>query len=677
MKLGLLCRSILLVGAASATDAATWHVDVNGAALSGDPLGTTWQNPFTSIAPAITAAASGDEIWIADGLYSLPTTLTINQSIVVRGGFEGQSGGPPETMATQAAPRKNYTVIEAPSGSRFASVTAANVSLNGLVVTGGNVGAGLGGALNYDLGSTGTQVIEDCVFVSNFGGGGGGAVVLQNLNTGTLTTLQVGRSIFMNNRGIESGSNGDGGAILVLKTNAALSVSQTYFIGNGTGDEGGAIKTDANTNTITNSVFGANTCDLNQQGGLGAANASGSAIDVNGDRQAIISHCTFAENDGERGTLSLRGADATLINCILADGRNTLDPTASPVIAIWQQTAGSICSGENNVFDDMAVIQRTGASTDILTVADLNATAEAANNFSGDPLFRTTTSEAGLTGTWTSVAAGTIPGTTVLTDTGASLPPGLFSYSRFANTNTASSPGSWSLIVANTATSITVLGDYTATTVGAPYRVASWANQVRWPWPETDPLSVVSSAIDQATDTKTLPGPLPYTAPLSDIAFQNRPIDIPGFANFAGSFGRDIGAYEAQADAPLLVDLASFTATAVRGQAVTLRWETSLEVDNAGFHVHRADAQGVVRLTPTLMAPEGSEFGGATYTFIDNTLPRGWRTLPMYFLEDVDFNGVSTIHGPAEETITEPPAPAYQGRMDGIRRIRIGESRQR
>lgn len=106
---------------------------------------------------------------------------------------------------------------------------------------------------------------------------------------------------------------------------------------------------------------------------------------------------------------------------------------------------------------------------------------------------------------------------------------------------------------------------------------------------------------------------------------------------------------------PLFVDLESLSATGRPGMPVTVNWTTSSEIDNAGFHIHRLDATGLTRLTNALIAPLGDEFTGASYSFTDWAAPRGWTTMPQYFLEDVEFSGVSTLHGPAEAIIL--PAP--------------------
>jgi hypothetical protein len=113
-------------------------------------------------------------------------------------------------------------------------------------------------------------------------------------------------------------------------------------------------------------------------------------------------------------------------------------------------------------------------------------------------------------------------------------------------------------------------------------------------------------------------------------------------------------------DSPTLVELASFTAEA-QGRAVTVAWETAVEVNSAGFNLYRARAKDGTRtqLNAHLIASQAPFGGGASYHFQD-TPGAGTFT---YWLEDVDYNGARTLHGPVQVrterpgTIQPPPVP--------------------
>ena len=116
------------------------------------------------------------------------------------------------------------------------------------------------------------------------------------------------------------------------------------------------------------------------------------------------------------------------------------------------------------------------------------------------------------------------------------------------------------------------------------------------------------------------------------------------------------------------VELISFTATGY-DRGVLLDWRTGYEVDNLGFHVYREQAGERIQLTPALIAGSGllAERGMA----VASELAYAWWDLEAnretpdiaYWLEDVDFDGVSTWHGPVTPVDgghlidVGPPAP--------------------
>lgn len=106
---------------------------------------------------------------------------------------------------------------------------------------------------------------------------------------------------------------------------------------------------------------------------------------------------------------------------------------------------------------------------------------------------------------------------------------------------------------------------------------------------------------------------------------------------------------------PTLVVLVSFTAEPCSAPDTCIRvaWETAAEIDNAGFYVQRAEAEGGPYERVTGMIPaEGGHALGWTYEVEDaNVIP-----LATYFyrLEDVDVRGVCTLHGPASAAAPLP-----------------------
>jgi|GEM_PF-6585012 len=123
----------------------------------------------------------------------------------------------------------------------------------------------------------------------------------------------------------------------------------------------------------------------------------------------------------------------------------------------------------------------------------------------------------------------------------------------------------------------------------------------------------------------------------------------PAFQSNDGStFGKTYK-YEFTTCSTTQIGLSSFTATPV-SRKVVLEWTTASEIDNAGFNLYRAEsADGeYIKINAELISAQGSSTEGASYEFVDQGLQN--RTTYYYKLEDVDFNGQSTLHGPVKAT---------------------------
>jgi hypothetical protein len=120
----------------------------------------------------------------------------------------------------------------------------------------------------------------------------------------------------------------------------------------------------------------------------------------------------------------------------------------------------------------------------------------------------------------------------------------------------------------------------------------------------------------------------------------------------AGGPRCDVGAFEVQV--PLAVTLASFDAQAMVDR-ILLSWETVSEVNNAGFNLYRsaspAAPDALLAYVPS-QAPGSTQ--GASYSFNDTEAAPGetW----YYWLEDVDLNGATALHGPVSATLQAPTA---------------------
>jgi len=104
--------------------------------------------------------------------------------------------------------------------------------------------------------------------------------------------------------------------------------------------------------------------------------------------------------------------------------------------------------------------------------------------------------------------------------------------------------------------------------------------------------------------------------------------------------------------APLAVTLASFGAF-FEGNAVLVTWETVSELNNRGFNLYRGlDPDGPRELLAFVPSTAPGSSQGAVYQWRDDTSPPAAAV--YYWLEAVDFSGVTSLFGPIS-VVTLPP----------------------
>lgn len=137
-----------------------------------------------------------------------------------------------------------------------------------------------------------------------------------------------------------------------------------------------------------------------------------------------------------------------------------------------------------------------------------------------------------------------------------------------------------------------------------------------------------------------------------------------GFDTFAGCEQEDPAIC---AEPPLYVVLDTFTAQHAK-DGILVQWTTAFERDNAGFRLLR-ETEGKEKvletLTPVMISARGDQLNGASYQFLDED-----KLVPgtvNYYLEDIDFNGEVTRHGPISVTIVDP---SLRKQPSGIRTVK-------
>jgi len=82
--------------------------------------------------------------------------------------------------------------------------------------------------------------------------------------------------------------------------------------------------------------------------------------------------------------------------------------------------------------------------------------------------------------------------------------------------------------------------------------------------------------------------------------------------------------------------------------AIIVEWTTESEVDTAGFHLYRSESPDgpFERITEELIPASPDPVLGGHYVYTDTDVVPG--RVYFYQLEDVEFDGTSTRHGPIE-----------------------------
>ena len=392
---------------------------------TGVNSGTSWTDAFVELSNALAAAVSGDEIWVAQGIYLPDTsglgdarnaTFQLINGVEVYGGFP--SGG---DVFANRSPETNVTVLSGDlngdDGPDFAnygencrhvvtgSGTDATAVLDGFVMTSGNASdiaypahSG-GGMYNY----FGSPTVNQCAFEYNLAEGRGGGVFSQESTASfsgcTFTGNKAGTGGAMNNAYNantlitdcvfeENQASEFGGAI----QNTAASQSDLYnciFRNNTATDKGGAFRSFNSWPIFINCVFEDNSAQnsggaiwsnggsaSNAWGCLFVRNRAGTGGAFANDEYGNIqmANCTFADNiaTNKGGAVSVDIQSAhTLRNCILW---NNTAP-AGPQMAFADSSTGYI------TYSDVE-----GGSTDI-PLETGSTLAAYTNNIDSDPQF--------------------------------------------------------------------------------------------------------------------------------------------------------------------------------------------------------------------------------------------------------------------------------------------------
>ncbi len=293
----LLALAASTTAASPAAQAGTLFVDANLTTGAGD--GSSWENAFQGedgLQAALGAAAAGDEIYVAEGLYRPSSSgqrvasFGLRPSIAIFGGFRGGEASPAERPALGAAPAiltgdlagddqagsfgdNSFHVVRANRDANDQSI------LDGFEVRSGHAneednendrGAGI-----YCVGNV-SPVIRNCRFVdhrSKFGGAAG--------------FCSEGAAPAFLNCSFENGDGGIFGGAFDIAFGGSVRFDRCGFFGN-TAQRAGALEIFATSGmVVSNCVF---------TGNVATGGAGGGAIWVGNGGNTRFRNCTVIGN---------------------------------------------------------------------------------------------------------------------------------------------------------------------------------------------------------------------------------------------------------------------------------------------------------------------------------------------------------------------------------------------
>jgi predicted outer membrane repeat protein len=238
------------------------YVDADAAGPTHD--GQSWLTAYMDLQDGLSVAASGDEVWVAEGVYK-PTdaagrtaAFTLTDGVRLYGGFEGG-----EVWRHQRDWAANPTVLNGDIGTTgndsdnvYHVISVTNVTsstvLDGFTVIGGNADGGgansSGGGMFNDGGS---PTLLNVTFSGNFADAAGGG--MYNSNSSAPTLVNVAFS------GNSAGSDGGG---MFNTGNSNPTLLNVTFSSNSAGNRGGGVYNDSSSPTLHNSILWGNTAAI-------------------------------------------------------------------------------------------------------------------------------------------------------------------------------------------------------------------------------------------------------------------------------------------------------------------------------------------------------------------------------------------------------------------------------
>lgn len=317
----IICGLLLMAGSAYATD---YYVSSAGDGSDG----LSWGSAYNSPQEAVLAAADGDSIHVATGVYDVVSQIDLlGKSLTIRGGYFGET---PEPGGRTDDPYA--TVFDGGGVSRILYATnVTDVAVEGLTLRNAyfdrDGGLVYGGAAVY-LNKV-KAVFRNCVFLNNrvYGYSVKGAAIYSD---GGSDTLVVDGCMFLDNTVAGGGGSPSAGAI--VQTGGYFTMVDSVMVGS----YPGAVSM---TGTATGhyAFFTNNLIRCNSGGGAAVASYR---------KSTVVANCTIADNNSPG--LSRGSGTFVITNSIVWRNQDDIVGT----VTLSHSCVGDLDSGTAVIHDD-------------------------------------------------------------------------------------------------------------------------------------------------------------------------------------------------------------------------------------------------------------------------------------------------------------------------------------
>jgi parallel beta-helix repeat protein len=326
------------VGSAAQTQAATIYVSTSGNDAND---GLTWATAKLTVSAGLTAAVSGDQVWVAAGTYV--GCITLKAGVALYGGFAGNEDPASFDLAARDF-TANATILDGnASGSVVTSPSGATATtrIDGFTIRNGT--GTLSGGFRYGGGiycaSSSPAIANNTITGNNATSGGGGvycgdsstAAVVNNTITGNTTSS--GGAIYCSyssptiaNNALTANNAGTGGAIYCRSSSPEI-IDNTINR-NSASTLGGGIYCYSSSPAITNNTIAENTTS-NGAGGVYCDSSSLPAITgntISGNTATNLGGGVYCESCATIASNTIAGNAAST-------GGGVYCKSSSPVIA--------------------------------------------------------------------------------------------------------------------------------------------------------------------------------------------------------------------------------------------------------------------------------------------------------------------------------------------------------